>query len=211
MKCHEFDEKNIIIQNPILLGKFYIYDVKYIYPSKKINNLVIESKWIICSNLSKMIQSCKSTSYQLNIRSKKSILSSILDKINDDLISKKESIITSVVENANINNWKNLLRTFKEYNETKNEYYDYYIFGISNKSVIEIDGVISSLNNLLMQNITECNFKIFFRTEICFNKDAIKNEYKYIISHTIHHMKIKTDVNKNINPDDQKIQFVVEI
>ena len=36
MKCHEFDGKNIITQNPILLSKFYVYDVKYIYRSKNI-------------------------------------------------------------------------------------------------------------------------------------------------------------------------------
>ena len=211
MKCHEFDEKNIIIKTPILLGKYYVYDVKYLYPSEKINNLVVESNWVKCSNLSKMIQSSNSRAYVLNIRPKNSMLSSVLDKINNELVLKKESLITSIVENANIDSWKNILRMIKKYNETKNEYYNYYTFVISNRSVIKIDGVNISLNNLLMKNITKCYIKLFFRTEICFNKDSIKNEYKYIISHIIHRIKIKTDVNKNINPDNQNIQFVVEI
>lgn len=202
MKCHDFDEKQMVIQNPILFPRFYVYKVKYLYPSKKVNRLIIESKWLTCSNLSKMIRkiSSESENYDLLLPPKSISLTSVLNKINDELLSKKEYIITSLIEYADIDDWKNL-----------SYYSGYCIFSISNKSIIEKDGVNISLNNLLAENITRCKIKIFFKTDIIFNKVAINNKYSYVISYRIHRMKITTDVNKDINPDDQNVQFVVEI
>lgn len=205
MKCYDFDEKQIVVQNPILLNRFIAYKVKYLYPSKKIGRLVIESKWSTCLDLSKMIRQriSEPTKYELLISPKKSIsLTSVLNKINHELISKKQSIITSSIKNANIDDWKNLLG---------HTGYGRSIFEISNKSIIEKDGVKISIENLLAQKITKCNIKIFFKTDIIFNKVAITKKYSYLIIHKIHHMKITTDINNNINPDDQNIKFVVEI
>jgi hypothetical protein len=214
IKDKKLDEKQIILKTPTLRRSVYLSPVRYKYPSGRTDRMVIESKWFLCPNLSNMIKHEIDPNYELHVRiTENHPLKHILRKLEDELLSRKQSIIESVIQNANIDDWKNSLFTTKKYIRDSQllAYNEYWIFHGLNKAVIKQDGKPISLNSLVHQRVGRCGIKIQFKVGcVCFGEPSSAWKAYTCICDIV---SLEIDLNPPlcVNPNDPDVMLVVEI
>lgn len=215
IKDKKFDEKQIILKPPSLRRSVYLSQVRYKYPSGKIDSMIIESKWFVCPKLSNMIKrENPDQDYELHVWiTDNHSLKSVLRKLEDELLSRKQSIMESVIQNANMDDWRNTLCTTKKYIKDSHppSYNEYCIFYGLGKAVIKLDDQPISLEELIQQKIGRCGIKIQFRVGcVCFGEPtATWRSYMCICD--IVSLEIDMNPPKRINPDNPDVMLMIEI